>query len=370
MRAYIAQRLAGLNPAMDAGAVAGLLAGETSMTRGSPFLLARLVTDQLRASPVDTSQAGWQHRVSGSIEDAFDADLAQVHTPGDSARRLLAALTWGLGAGFPEDEWLACASALGDGELGGDDVTGVLNELGRYIVQDGEAGVAVYRIAHQALADHIRPPFADTHQQVFDPQAQLVAAGLLGRYAALLAGGVPVTGPGYLWRYAWRHAAAAGPAGLELIRSLADGEPELLPDVATADQEVAGRLASWGYRQDAVTPAEEAARLYRDLAEANPAFLPGLARALTNLGNHYSEVGRRADALAPAEEAVRLYRDLAETNPAFLPDLAGALTNLGNRLQRGGTPGRRRGPRRGSRPALPGPGPRPTPPSSPTSPGR
>ena len=82
MRAYIAGRLAGVDPAMDPDAVAGHLAGETSMTRGSPFLLARLVTDQLRASPVDTSQPGWQHQVSHSIEDAFDADLAQVHAPG------------------------------------------------------------------------------------------------------------------------------------------------------------------------------------------------------------------------------------------------------------------------------------------------
>ena len=111
MRAYIAGRLAGVDPAMDPGAVAGHLAGETSMTGGSPFLLARLVTDQLRASPVDTSQPGWQDRVSHSIEDAFDADLAQVRAPGDSARVLLAALTWGFGAGLPEEEWLACASA-------------------------------------------------------------------------------------------------------------------------------------------------------------------------------------------------------------------------------------------------------------------
>ena len=111
----------------------------------------------------------------------------------------------------------------------------VLDELGRYIVQDGEAGVAVYRIAHQSLADHIRPPFAATYQQVFDPQALPVATALLGRYARLLAGGVPVTDPGYLWRYVWRHAAAAGPAGLELLRDLAAGESGLLPDVAMAD---------------------------------------------------------------------------------------------------------------------------------------
>ena len=79
-----------------------------------------------------------------------------------------------------------------------------------YIIQDGEAGVAVYRLAHQSLADHIRPPFVPSYRQVFDPQALPVAAALLDRYALLLANGVPVTGPGYLWRYAWPPVAAAG----------------------------------------------------------------------------------------------------------------------------------------------------------------
>ena len=340
MRAFIAGRLAGVDPAMDPDAVAGQLAGEASMTGGSPFLLARLVIDQLRSAPVDTSQPGWQHRVSHSVEDAFDADLARVgapgrpemaaaRSPGESARVLLAALTWGLGAGLPEEEWLACANATGDGGLGRDDVSWVLDELGRYIVQDGEAGAAVYRIAHQSLADHIRPPFAATHRQVFDPQAQPVTAALLGRYAVLLANGVPVDGPGYLRRYAWRHAAAAGPAGLEQIRDLAADESQLLPDIAMADLEVAGQLASWGYRLEAVTPAEEAAGQYQELAAANPAFLPDLASALGNLGIRFGGVGRRHDALAPAEEAARLYQELAAANPAFLPNLASALTNLG-----------------------------------------
>ena len=181
MRAYIAGRLAGVDPRMDPDAVARYLAEGTSMTGDSPFLLARLVTDQLCSAPVDTSVAGWEDRVSDSVEGAFNADLARVG-PGraELARRLLAALTWGFGAGLPEEEWLACGSALGDGPLGRDDVTWVLDELGRYIVQDGEAGVAVYRIAHQSLADHIRPPFAASYEQVFDPQARPIAAVTLG----------------------------------------------------------------------------------------------------------------------------------------------------------------------------------------------
>ena len=65
------------------------------------------------------------------------------------------------GAGLPEDEWLACANALApdDEAFGRDDVIWVLDKLGRYIVQDGEVGHAVYRIAHQSIADYIRSPF-------------------------------------------------------------------------------------------------------------------------------------------------------------------------------------------------------------------
>ena len=161
------------------------------MPGSGPFLLARLVTDQLRASPVDTFAPGWQEKVSHSIEEAFDADLDTLDPPpppeqggarpaGESARILLSALTWGLGAGLPEEEWLTCASSitLGSGHFSRDDVTWVLDQLGRYIIQDGEAGVAVYRVAHQSLADHIRPAFTATGQRLFDTQAQPVMAGL------------------------------------------------------------------------------------------------------------------------------------------------------------------------------------------------
>ena len=122
MRAYIAGRLAGVDPRMDPDAVAGHLAGETSMTGGSPFLLARLVTDQLRAAPVDTSAAGLAgagepfdrgrvRRRPGPGARAGRPEMAAARSPGESARVLLAALTWGLGAGLPEEEWLACANA-------------------------------------------------------------------------------------------------------------------------------------------------------------------------------------------------------------------------------------------------------------------
>ena len=344
LAAYITARLAERNPRMDGQAVAGYLAGEASMTADRPFLLARLVTDQLRASPVDTTREGWEAQVSRSIEDAFDADLAGV-APAPSrpnspqrdgpglARSLLTALTWGYGSGFPEEEWLAAANALTP-EAGFDreDVLWLLGELGRYILQDGEAGVAVYRLAHQSLAEHLRPPFRPSHDQIFDPRARPITKSLADRYQELLVGGIPVTGPGYLWRYLWRHAADSGLDGLSILRDLAAVTDNVMQShVAMADLEIADRLQHWGFRQDAVAPTEEAVQLRRDQAAGNPAFLPHLAMALNNLGNRYSEVGRRLDAVAPAEEAVQLRREQAADNPAFLPDLAMALANLGNR---------------------------------------
>ncbi len=90
-----------------------------------------------------------------------------------------------------------------------------------------------------------------------------------------------------------------------------------------ADQEVAGRLQSWGYRMEAVAPVEEAVRLYRELAGANPAFLPNLAGVLTNLGSRYSEAGtsNRGDAawergIAEAAPSAAAYLLLARTGAA------------------------------------------------------
>jgi len=340
---YITARLAGRDPRMDAQAVAAYFTGQASMTADRPFLLARLVTDQLLASPVDTGASGWPDQVSMSIETAFDADLSAVGSPDHRqagrgadgaglARSLLRALTWGYGRGFPEEEWLAAANTVSPGTgFDRDDVLWLLGQLGRYILQDGEAGVAVYRMAHQSLAEHLRQAFRPRPGQLFDPQALPVTLALANRYHTLLDGGVTVTDPAYLWRYLWRHVADCGPAGLAILRELALANGALQPDVATAALQIADRLQQWGRLQDAVAPTEEAVRLRRDLARDNPAFLPDLAMALNNLGISYSEVGRRLDAVAPAEEAVRLYRDLARDNPAFLPDLASALNNLGVR---------------------------------------
>jgi AAA ATPase domain/Caspase domain len=81
LRAYVESRLAGLDPPiMDPVLVADHVL-ESSPTADRPFLLARVITDQLRARPVDTSRPGWEGEIATSIETALDLDLGRVVEP-------------------------------------------------------------------------------------------------------------------------------------------------------------------------------------------------------------------------------------------------------------------------------------------------
>src|SRR5439155_21136127 len=70
---------------------------------------------------------------------------------------LLTALAWSFGRGLPAREvWPTLASALArDGEYDEDDVAWVIRVFGRYIIESGEDGEAVYRLFHQGLVDHL-----------------------------------------------------------------------------------------------------------------------------------------------------------------------------------------------------------------------
>ena len=235
---YVSRRLAGRDPAMNPARIAQELLDRAGVHRES-FLLARIVVDQLVVSTVDTALPNWQQHLAHSIGAAFDVEVARIGIDGfhvlegadppGLARAMLTALTWALGAGFPEDEWLAVAAALAGAPLNSNHASWVLDQLGRYIVQDGEAGLVVYRLAHQSLADHLRPPYQPTAKQPFDPAAAVVCAVLAGRYRQLLQDGHPATAPAYLWRYTWRHAADTGPDGIIALRSLAEQDSALAP---------------------------------------------------------------------------------------------------------------------------------------------
>jgi tetratricopeptide (TPR) repeat protein len=338
MQGYLETRLTEISAEMDPGMVAEDFVARAGAEHES-FLLARIVADQLAADPIDTSAPNWQTQLNRSIQAAFDTDVARVTANGWAvpeavtapalARLMLEALTWAYGGGFPEDEWLAVAAASSGQRLTRDHVSWVLDQLGRYVIQDGEAGVAVYRLAHQSLADHLRRPFQASHDRPFDPEALPVFDALATRYRNLLDDGYSVDTPTYLWRYAHRHAAAAGPPGLDYLRDLATGHPGLRPDVADAELAIADVLGHWGNQFDAVTLAEEAVDIFQGLVADSPGHLPRLGAALSNLGVYYGEAGQFAEAVDTSEKAIGVFRALALSNPAYRIDLAMALDNLG-----------------------------------------
>ncbi|MDX8031466.1 caspase family protein [Lentzea sp. BCCO 10_0856] len=274
-----------------------------------PFLTAWMLTDQLLAD------GGADLKLS--LDAAFDRELAKV----PSARALLTALTWSYGAGFPEAEWIVVAEALSGETFGRDDITAVLTELGRHIVQDGEEGTAVFKLTHQTFADHLRPPFAPSRDEVFAPDAEKVACALIGLYRQRMEAGVPPNVPGYLWKYAWRHCGHAGTQALDGLRALAVMKGMLLPDIALATTTAANELMHWGRGDEAIPPLEEAAEHFRALVRTTRMYLADLAFVLNKLGRRFREAGRLQQAVAPAEEAVVRYRELVASTPTTAESL-------------------------------------------------
>lgn len=335
---YLQRRLTGVSPTMDPQQVTRQFV--ESMSSDQPFLLARIVTDQLRAQPVDTTQPGWADQVAASYETAFDADLQRVRPPGHRAlpgdltppalaRHLLTALTWGYGGGFPEEEWVEAARSLAPAAgITRDDLAWVLENAGRYVVQDGEAGVAVYRVSHQALADWLRPRHVPSADEPFDHRARPVAQAQLGRYEALLRAGVPMEAATYLWRYAWRHVAACGEEMLADFDRLADDFTDLRYDLALAWNDVADWLCFYGRTDVGIDLTEQAVATYRVLAQQDPVFEGDLAHLLGTLADRYRAAGRPAEALPATQEAVALFSRQAGHLEAYQHDLSQRVATL------------------------------------------
>ncbi|MEV5309033.1 tetratricopeptide repeat protein [Streptomyces sp. NPDC052610] len=366
---------------VDGTAVAEALADRATAQDGG-FLFARLVTGfliaRLREGIVVAEEllAG----LPDSVEAAFEEDLRGGERP-SAARDLLTALAWSAGRGMPAGGvWEAVASALGREGVSYDegDVDWVLEEYGRYIVEDSAGPQAVYRLYHREFVTHLRKRGgrggADAGEMVLRALVDLLRrqaeAGdwervdpYVGMWLARHAVWASTPGPGIdvlrelvMWdsdgarpllaeallgvattlSESANHVAAVESAheAVDICRDLADGKPAHLPDLAMALNDLANHLADTGDRQGALEPAHEAVRIWRQLAHANPAaYLPNLAMALNNLASHLADTGDRQGALEPAHEAVHHYTQLAESNPAaYLSNLAGSLNNLANHL--------------------------------------
>jgi tetratricopeptide (TPR) repeat protein len=337
---YVVRRLTDrkgvrLSTIMDPDRVAEEIAALTSQSltagRDGGFLLARVLTSQLIARPVDTNLDGWQSQLATTVEQAFQQDLIgvralkrdDVEIP-NAAQDLLTALSYSYGPGFPTDDvWPAVAGAISEHGTTYErlDAFWVLDEHGRYVTASSLDGQAVYRLHHR-LAEWLRSNA--------EPDARLrVATAILGEYERFLRAGHEASDHPYLWQFAWRHAVDGGGQAITQLMKLAELDAALLPDVPQALNALGIMYSQHGRDAEAVAPTETAVRIYERLAEASPSNVKLLAGALNNLGIRYNNVGRYDEAIESTERAVELFRQLAAENPAYLGDLAGALTNLG-----------------------------------------
>ena len=123
------------------------------------FLYARLVARSLEARP-NTSIG----TLPSDANAAFVSDI-QERYPRHAVRvtDMLRALAFGLGKGLSRKVWPVVSEALSGRTYSDDDVAWMLGRVGSYIVElsvitDGRHQ-AVYRLIHQALADHLIKSF-------------------------------------------------------------------------------------------------------------------------------------------------------------------------------------------------------------------
>jgi hypothetical protein len=122
------------------------------------FLYARVVARTLQdAERLDGP-------LPGSALEAFASDIeARFGDRKGLVDELLSALAWGEGAGLSRRVWAAVATALSPTGAAYEDrdVAWVLDHAGWHILEAGEAGQTVYRLAHQAFADDYRARVAN-----------------------------------------------------------------------------------------------------------------------------------------------------------------------------------------------------------------
>ncbi len=112
-------------------------------------------------------------------------------------------------------------------------------------------------------------------------------------------------------------AALANGRIKDVLTELAASEPDFLPLLATARNNLTTRLSALGRREPALAAAEEAAALCRELAAQQPeVFRSNLAVALAVKGNCLDALGRAADALAANVEAIATLSPVFVEQPA------------------------------------------------------
>ena len=315
VRRYVMHRIVGVDPALDPALVADELK-HGGATSAAPFLLARIITSQVREHPIDTSAEGWRAALATTVENALERDLQSVILVIDgkphptAARELLYALSLAHGGGFPADDvWPAVASALSwsGTPYGRADAYAAVAALGRHVVASSEGGQLAYRIAHGRLAEYLTAAAASrrARSSVAAPEPA-IATAIADLYDELLDSGIEPRAHAYLWRYAWRHLAVAGEPGLERLERLA------ARDAAAFDSDLAIGYAYAGTEAVTAARAHDAIALHEKSVAAGRRLgaSPILVRSLFHLSIARSMIGDDEGTDAAAAEAVRIARSL------------------------------------------------------------
>jgi tetratricopeptide (TPR) repeat protein len=317
IRLYVKQRLDGVATTMDPELVAEeLTSGGDS--EAPQFLLARLLTSQLRDHPVDTSSDGWQLKLATTVESALERDLQSVVLTIDgkshptAAREMILALAFSHGGGFPADDvWPAVATAVSPTRTAytRDHAYAVLAAFGRHIIAGSEGDQPVYRIAHRRLEDYVVGAASVAAGSEIPPEtAVAVGTAIFGEYEKLLDAGLGPRAHSYLWRHAWRHLVQADPSGLHGLRRLVERDPEAFRPKMAAGLELASSMAMFdGHNERALEQIKEAIGLRRELEDGLK-----LAMALFQLAYTQASVGDLSGAEKTSAEAAEAARAAAD----------------------------------------------------------
>jgi hypothetical protein len=143
-------------PAQALAAVAEAVADAA----GWSFLVALITARTLASRPdlPDPADPAWRASLPKTAAGAMRTDLqTRLGADAQRARDLLTPLAFALGAGLPwEDLWAALATELATAAYTDEDLVWLRRNAGSYIVEAVEAGGSVYRLYHEALAEHLR----------------------------------------------------------------------------------------------------------------------------------------------------------------------------------------------------------------------
>jgi hypothetical protein len=181
IRAYVEARIRAGRPDAGDSAQLGDLADRIADAAGNSFLVAAIAARSAVAGGL--TRADGTYLLPTEVGEALAGYIDALPDP-LKARGLLRALAWSHGAGLPWGTlWPRIATALS--EVAGaaaayddGDVRALLDRAGDLIVESVEAGQPVYRLFHEALAEHLRAETDEvrSHGALADAMREVVGA--------------------------------------------------------------------------------------------------------------------------------------------------------------------------------------------------